>query len=76
MDNSKKTTNQERPATQPATPANPSQQNIVKEMTLEQQVEHYKSYFQKSKKLNLYYEGENKKLKERLSQYESGNYYY
>ena len=52
-------------------PSAPTQKN-VKDMTLEEQVAYYKSIFQKSKKLNLYYEDENKKLKERLIQYESG----
>ena len=42
----------------------------VKEMTLEEQVNYYKTMFQKSKTLNKFYDQENKRLKEKLKNYE------
>ena len=45
----------------------------VKDMTPVEQANYYKTLLQKSKKLNIYYDEENKKLKEKLSQYEGEN---
>lgn len=52
-------------------PANKGGVNL-KNMTIEEQLAYYKSIFQKSKKLNLYYDEELKKVKNKLSQYEGG----
>ena len=45
----------------------------VKDMSPAEQANYYKSLLQKSKKLNIYYDEENKQLKEKLSQYEGEN---
>ena len=42
----------------------------VKDMTIEEQVNYYKTMFQKSKTLNKFYDEEMKRLKEKLSKYE------
>jgi hypothetical protein len=44
-----------------------------KPKTIEEQLAYYKSLFQKSKKLNMYYDEEIKKYKDKLSQYEGEN---
>ena len=49
---------------------NQTQQKNVKDMTLEEQINYYKSMFLKSKTLCKFYDGEIKKLKEKLSNYE------
>ena len=49
---------------------NQTQQKNVKDMTLEEQVNYYKSMFQKSRTLSKFYDGEIKRLKEKLSNYE------
>lgn len=46
------------------------QKKSVKDMTIEEQVNHYKTLFQKSKTLNKFYDEEIKRLKEKLSKYE------
>ena len=53
-------------------PSNPNSttKKSIKDMTIEEQAAYYKTMLQKSKKLNLYYDEENKKLKEKLSKYE------
>ena len=45
----------------------------VKDMSPVEQANYYKTLLQKSKKLNIYYDEENKQLKEKLSQYEGEN---
>ena len=42
----------------------------VKDMTVEEQVNYYKSMFQKSKTLNKFYDEELKRLKDKLNNYE------
>ena len=49
---------------------NQSQQKNIKDMTLEEQVNYYKTMFQKSRTLSKFYDGEIKKLKQSLSNYE------
>ena len=49
---------------------NQIQQKNVKDMTLEEQVNYYKTMFQKSRTLSKYYDGEIKRLKEKLNNYE------
>ena len=49
---------------------NQQQQKNVKDMTLEEQVNYYKTMFQKSRSLCKFYDGELKKLKEKLNNYE------
>ena len=49
---------------------NKKQQKNVKDMTLEEQVNYYKTMFQKSRTLSKYYDGEIKRLKEKLNNYE------
>ena len=49
---------------------NQSQQKSVKDMTLEEQVNYYKTMFQKSRALSKFYDGEIKRLNEKLSNYE------
>lgn len=44
----------------------------VKSMSLEEQCNYYKTMLQKSKKLNQYYDEENKKLQLKVNQYEGG----
>ena len=44
-----------------------------KPKTIEEQLAYYKSLFQKSKKLNMYYDEEIKKYKDKLAQYEGEN---
>jgi hypothetical protein len=46
------------------------QKKSVKDMTIEEQVNHYRTMFQKSKTLNKFYDQENKRLKEKLKNYE------
>ena len=41
----------------------------VKDMTVEEQVNYYKSMFQKSKTLNKFYDEELKRLKDKLNNY-------
>ena len=49
---------------------NQQQQKNIKDMTLEEQVNYYKTMFQKSRTLSKFYDGEIKKLKQSLSNYE------
>ena len=49
---------------------NQLQQKNIKDMTLEEQVNYYKTMFQKSRTLSKFYDGEIKKLKQSLSNYE------
>ena len=49
---------------------NQLQQKNVKDMTLEEQINYYKTMFQKSKTLCKFYDSEIKKLKQKLSNYE------
>ena len=49
---------------------NKPQKKSVKDMTKEEQINYYKSMFQKSKTLNKFYDEEFKRLKEKLSNYE------
>ena len=49
---------------------NQIQQKNVKDMTFEEQVNYYKTMFQKSRTLSKYYDGEIKRLKEKLNNYE------
>ena len=49
---------------------NQSQPKNIKDMTLEEQVNYYKTMFQKSRTLSKFYDGEIKKLKQSLSNYE------
>ena len=42
----------------------------IKDMTLEEQVNYYKTMFQKSRTLSKFFDGETKRLKEKLSNYE------
>ena len=49
---------------------NQSQQKNIKDMTLEEQVNYYKTMFQKSRTLSKFYDGEIKKLKQSLNNYE------
>ena len=49
---------------------NQFQQKNIKDMTLEEQVNYYKTMFQKSRTLSKFYDGEIKKLKQSLSNYE------
>ena len=49
---------------------NQTQQKNIKDMTLEEQVNYYKTMFQKSRTLSKFYDGEIKKLKQSLSNYE------
>ena len=46
------------------------QKKSVKDMTIEEQASYYKTMFQKSKTLNKFYDQENKRLKEKLKNYE------
>ena len=46
------------------------QKKRVKDMTIEEQATYYKTMFQKSKTLNKFYDQENKRLKEKLKNYE------
>lgn len=46
------------------------QKKSVKDMTIEEQVSYYKTMFQKSKTLNKFYDQENKRLKEKIKNYE------
>ena len=46
------------------------QKKSVKDMTIEEQVNHYRTMFQKSKTLNKFYDQDNKRLKEKLKNYE------
>ena len=46
------------------------QKKSVKDMTIEEQATYYKTMFQKSKTLNKFYDQENKRLKEKLKNYE------
>lgn len=49
---------------------NQAQQKNIKDMTLEEQVNYYKTMFQKSRTLSKFFDGETKRLKEKLSNYE------
>ena len=49
---------------------NQTQQKNIKDMTLEEQVNYYKTMFQKSRTLSKFFDGETKRLKEKLSNYE------
>ena len=49
---------------------NQQQQKNIKDMTLEEQVNYYKTMFQKSRTLSKFFDGETKRLKEKLSNYE------
>ena len=49
---------------------NQTQQKTIKDMTLEEQVNYYKTMFQKSRTLSKFFDGETKRLKEKLSNYE------
>lgn len=44
----------------------------LKSMSIEEQCTYYKTMLQKSKKLNQYFDEENKKLQGKLNQYEGG----
>ena len=46
------------------------QKKSVKDMTIEEQASYYKTMFQKSKTLNKFYDQDNKRLKEKLKNYE------
>jgi hypothetical protein len=46
------------------------QKKSVKDMTIEEQATYYKTMFQKSKTLNKFYDQDNKRLKEKLKNYE------
>ena len=49
---------------------NQTQPKNIKDMTLEEQVNYYKTMFQKSRTLSKFFDGETKRLKEKLSNYE------
>lgn len=60
-----------------------TEQKNINDMTKEEQIDHYKNLFAKSKKLIKYYEDEKVKLintvnslKEKLKEYETGIYNY